>query len=347
VSDARIKLTTYFGEHDRIEGVAVADALLEAYARHGVATSLLLRGTMGFGARHRLRTDRLLTLSEDLPLVSVAVDEQATIDAVLPEVIALHRKGLVTLERARRAGDAVPSGEPAAKLTVYLGRGQRIAGRPAHVAVTDLLHRLGVAGATVLLGVDGTTGGIRTRASFVGPNTRVPVMVIAVGGQASIDEALGALAALAPDAATTVERVAILKRDGALLAEPAALPATDAAGLALWQKLTVFCSEASRGPHGALHAELVRELRRAGAAGATALRGVRGYHGDHRPHGDRLWQLERRVPVLTVLVDEPGRTRRWFELVDALTATTGLVTAETVPALRVTGPAPALADPPG
>ena len=33
-----------------------------------------MRGVEGFGAKHHLRTDRLLTLSEDLPLVSVAVD---------------------------------------------------------------------------------------------------------------------------------------------------------------------------------------------------------------------------------------------------------------------------------
>jgi PII-like signaling protein len=33
-----------------------------------------MRGVEGFGAKHRLRTDRLLTLSEDLPLVSAVVE---------------------------------------------------------------------------------------------------------------------------------------------------------------------------------------------------------------------------------------------------------------------------------
>ena len=45
-------------------------------------TSILLRGVEGFGARHRLRTDRSLTLSEDLPLVAVAVDTRARIEAL-------------------------------------------------------------------------------------------------------------------------------------------------------------------------------------------------------------------------------------------------------------------------
>ena len=68
------------------------------------------------------------------------------------------------------------------------------------------------------------------------------------------------------------------------------------------------------------------------------LRGVWGYHGDHEPHGDSLWQLRRRVPVVTVIVDTPERIRRWFAIVDELTAETGLVTSEQVPALRATGP---------
>ena len=81
------------------------------------------------------------------------------------------------------------------------------------------------------------------------------------------------------------------------------------------------------------------ELRAAGAAGATSLRGIWGYHGDHRPHGDSFWQLRRRVPVVTVLVDRPERIQRWFAIVDALTDETGLVTAEAVPAYRATAAA--------
>ena len=77
MSDEALKLTTYFGERDRFGGGFAADALTAAYARHDLAVSLLMRGVEGFGARQHLRTDRLLTLSEDLPLVSVAVDARA------------------------------------------------------------------------------------------------------------------------------------------------------------------------------------------------------------------------------------------------------------------------------
>src|SRR4051794_9329200 len=91
--------------------------------------------------------------------------------------------------------------------------------------------------------------------------------------------------------------------------------------------------QASHGGHP-LYTQLIGRLRAAGAAGATSMRGVWGFHGDHVPHGDSFWQLRRRVPVLTVIVDTPERTREWFAIADELTDSTGLVTSEMVPVYR-------------
>ena len=330
-----LKLTTYYGERDRANGGFLADAFSEIYARHELQTSVVMRGMEGFGAKHQLRTDRLLTLSEDLPLVSVAVDTRARIEAALAEVVALRFDGLVTLERARLLTGAIGRVEldTATKLTVYVGRGQRIGSKPAHEAVVELLHRRSIAGATTLLGVDGTAHGVRQRAGFLGRNADVPLMVIAVGDGRRIAEVLPELGALLPRPLITLERVQVCKRDGETLAEPSRIAGTDQTGLGIWQKLMVYAGEQSR-----VHHRLVRALRAAGAAGATSLRGVWGYHGDHRPHGDSFWQLRRRVPVLTVIVDTPERARRWYAIVDELTDETGLVTSEIVPAFRATGP---------
>ena len=334
-----LKLTTYFGERDRIDGGFAADALTDVYARHELAVSLLLRGVEGFGLRQHVRTDRLLSLSEDLPLVSVAVDTRPRIEAALEEIGTMPFKGLVTLERARLVRGAPGAIEPHAttKLTVYAGRHERAGGRPVHEAVVALLHRHGVAGATVLLGVDGTVHGRRERARFIGRNEHVPVMIVAVGEGGTIASALPELEALLRRPLLTVERVRVCKRDGVMLAEPEEVPGTDPSGLGLWQKLMVYAGEQSRHAGAPLSAQLVRALRDAGAAGATSLRGTWGYHGDHAPHGDTFWQLRRRVPVVTVVVDTPDRIRRWFAVVDALTDETGLVTSELVPAFRATG----------
>ncbi|HEU4973524.1 MAG TPA: DUF190 domain-containing protein [Baekduia sp.] len=330
-----LKLTTYGGERQRTDGRFVGDALLDLYARHQIRTSLLLRGAQGFGPKHGLRTDRLLTLSEDLPLVSVAVDERARIEALLADVTATEHHGLVTLERARLlTGDI--AGEPlpdAAKLTVYVGRRERIGGAPAHLAICDLLHRRGVAGATVLLGVDGTAHGERRRAAFLGRNAGVPLMVIAVGSAETLTPVLPELGRMLERPLMTVERVTLWRRDGQRLEEPREPAAIDAHGLAIWQKIMVYGSEQAIVDGRPQHQLLVERLRREDAAGATALRGIWGFHGDHPPHGDRLWQLRRHVPAVTVIVDTPERMQRVLPVIEEVTRDRGLVTSELVPAV--------------
>jgi PII-like signaling protein len=176
----------------------------------------------------------------------------------------------------------------------------------------------------VLLGVDGTEHGVRQRAQFFARNADVPLMVISVGDGERIAGLLPELRDVLARPLLTEEKIRVLKRDGERFGEPGADGPL--------QKLMIYASEQAQHDGRPLYAQLVRRLRAAGAAGATSLRGIWGYHGNHAPHGDTLWQLRRRVPVVTVVVDEPDRIARWFEIADELTAETGLVTSEMVPA---------------
>ena len=340
-----LKLTTYFGERDRTEHGLVADELLDIYGAQQLPASILLRGTEGFGRHHHLRTDRLLSLSEDLPVVSVAVDARERIESMLEPVMRIKRKGLITLERARllqgNVGEVrLPEElDEAIKLTVYVGRGEKVSGETAFVAVTQLLYRRGISGATVLLGVDGTRRGRRTRARFFARNADVPVMIVAVGPSERITRVLPELSRLLSEPLMTLERVQVCKRDGVLLATPHELPGTDEHGLAMWQKLMVYTSNAATHEGHALHHAIVRRLRESNGAGATTLTGIFGFHGDHAPHGDKLFQLTRHVPAVTITIDTPERTARSFEIIDELTAEHGLVTSEMVPAMSAVGEA--------
>jgi PII-like signaling protein len=344
VSDGEaLQLSVYFGERRRSGRKLLGDALMDAFARRGLQTSMLMRGIEGFGARHRLQSERLLTLSEDLPLVAVAVDSPARIRACAEEVAELAGHGLVTLERARHASPGRLAGTSPApgeelKLTVLVGRQDRVGGRAAHLAVVELLHRHGVAGATALLGLDGTAGGVRRRARLLSRNARVPTMVVSVGAAERVSAAIGELHEMLPDAMLTLERVRVCRRDGRTVAAPQQPPEPDAEGLAHWQKLTLYTGEQVRHGGEPLYEALVRRLRAEGAAGATVLRGLWGYHGEHPPHGERLWSLRRHVPVVCVVLDTPARMGRWFQIAAELTERTGLVTSEVVPALRASGP---------
>jgi PII-like signaling protein len=205
------------------------------------------------------------------------------------------------------------------------------------MAVCGLLHRRGVAGATALLGVDGTAHGRRERASFFSRNATTPMMVIAVGSGTRIGQVLPELSALLRRPLLTLERVRICKRDGRLLCPPTALPGRDQSGMPLWHKLMVYTSEAALHDGQPVHRAIVRRLRAAGISGATTQRGVWGFHGDHAPHGDRLLQLGRHVPAVTIVIDSPERIAAAFAVIDELTAEQGLVTSETVPAMRPGG----------
>jgi PII-like signaling protein len=340
VTEDCLKLTVYFGESDRVGRHLLSDALFDIFAERSLHASLLLRAVEGFGVKQTLRTDRFLSLSEDLPLVAVAVDRPQAIDAALPEVTRLVEGGLVTVERAKLAhgSDGVEHGGVATKLTIHLGRDERVRGRPAFTAVVDHLRAHGFSGATVLLGVDGTEHGLRRRARFFARNDTVPAVVVSVGPSDAASKALDGLGALARDPIVLVEQVGLCKRDGELLAAPPSIRTTDAAGLDLWQKLTVYGSEQARHEGRPQHLALIAKLRAAGAAGATALRGAWGFSGDHAPHGDRLLAVRRNVPVVTTVIDRPEEIRRWFAIVDECTSETGLVTSEIVPAFRAVAP---------
>ena len=336
-----LKLTTYFGERQRSGDRFVAEAMLDLFGEHQIASSILLRGIAGFGPRHHLRTDQTLSMSEDPPVAVIAVDTRNKIDELLDPVLAIKARGLLTLERARLLTDDIGPVElsdelhEATKLTVYVGRKERVYGVPAYIALCDLMYRRELAGASVFLGVDGTAHGHRQRARFFDRNTDVPVMIIAVGSGERIGRVLPEIGGLIRRPLITLERVRVCKRDGpAAGTTPRVARHRRTRPRSMWQKLMVYTSEAARHGGQPIHRALVRELRqRKSSRGATVLRGIWGFHGDHEPHGDKLFQLARHVPTVTIIVDTPDNIAESFDVIDEFTREQGLVTSEMVPAL--------------
>lgn len=335
-----LKLTAYLAERRRTGDGFVSDVLLGLYEQHRIASSVVLRGIGGFGTGRHLRTDESLSLSEDPPVAITAVDTRARIEELLDPVLAIKQRGLVTLERARLLRDDIrPVQLPddlheAVKLTIYVGRKERVYGVPAHIAICDLMYRRRLAGASVFLGVDGITQGQRQRARFFGRNADVPMMIIAVGSGELIGRVLPELGGLLRRPLFTLERVRVCKRDGELLERPHTLPGIDEHGLPLWQKLMIYTSESARYGRTPIHRAIVQRLRQQKTPdGATVIRGIWGFHGDHHPHGDRLLSVTRHVPVVTIIIDTPANIAESFGVVDELTHDEGLVTSEMVPAL--------------
>ena len=98
-SEAQL-LRIFIGESDRHGGRPLYEVIVELARKKGLAGATVLRGVLGFGANSRIRTTKILRLSEDLPMVIEIVDAEEKISDLLPELDGLIQEGLVTVEKA-------------------------------------------------------------------------------------------------------------------------------------------------------------------------------------------------------------------------------------------------------
>lgn len=94
-------LRIFIGENDRWHGRPLYEVIVMKARELHLAGATVLRGPMGFGAKSRLHTAKILRLSEDLPIVIEIVDSKEKIDELLPHIDVMVTEGLVTLERVQ------------------------------------------------------------------------------------------------------------------------------------------------------------------------------------------------------------------------------------------------------
>ena len=302
-----LKLTTYFGERDRApQRPARRRAARPLRRARRARRACCCAAPRASGACTTCTPTGCSALSEDLPVVSIAVDDAradrgaARAGARRSSAAAWSRSSARACSRGELGARARrPGARHAPKLTVYVGRSERVGSRPAFVAVCELLHRRGVAGATVLLGVDGTARGAPDpRAASLAQRAtcrwRSSPSAPASGSPRSLPELGGLLARAAADARA---RARLQARRASCWRAPHELPGTrrarpgavaEADRLQLARRDSRAAARCTWRSSGA--------CATADAAGATCLRGVWGFHGDHAPHGDRLLQVRRHVP---------------------------------------------------
>lgn len=106
--DTALLVRMYLGDSDTSHGKPLYHAIVEFLRDRGVAGATVIHGIEGFGAKARIHTDRILRLSDDLPVLIEVVDEETRLRELLPELDAMIADGLITVERveviAYRAG---------------------------------------------------------------------------------------------------------------------------------------------------------------------------------------------------------------------------------------------------
>lgn len=96
-----LQLTVYTGDSFRYEGKRLYRAVVELLHAEGIAGATVLHGIEGYGGDKRIHTSRILDLSNDLPVVVIAVDRAKKIEAVLPKLDEMVDKGLITTQPVR------------------------------------------------------------------------------------------------------------------------------------------------------------------------------------------------------------------------------------------------------
>ena len=94
-------LRIFIGESDRWKHQPLYEALVLKAREMHLAGATVLRGPTGYGKSSRLHTSKILRLSFDLPLVIEIVDTEEKLNAFLPVLDEMMKRGLVTLERVR------------------------------------------------------------------------------------------------------------------------------------------------------------------------------------------------------------------------------------------------------
>jgi uncharacterized protein len=98
LSGQALRVTVFIGDDDRIHHRPLYTEIVHRAHAAGLAGASVIRGYEGFGASSLIHTTRLLSLSEDLPVIVIMVDTEDKIRGFLPELESLVTEGLIILD---------------------------------------------------------------------------------------------------------------------------------------------------------------------------------------------------------------------------------------------------------
>jgi PII-like signaling protein len=95
----RTLMRIHVGESDRFEGKPLYQAIVNLFRAEGFFGVTVLRGIGGYGGTSVYHTDKILRLSQDLPVVIEVVEYAERIEAIMPRLETMIEGGLITLEK--------------------------------------------------------------------------------------------------------------------------------------------------------------------------------------------------------------------------------------------------------
>jgi PII-like signaling protein len=90
-------LTIYVDETDLWHGLPLYEAIVRRLRQAEIDGATAQHGMMGYGSHRKVHRKRLFGISDDKPVIISVVDEEPAIRAVLPEIRAMVKEGLLVL----------------------------------------------------------------------------------------------------------------------------------------------------------------------------------------------------------------------------------------------------------
>ena len=97
----RTLMRIHLGESDKWHGKPLHEAIVELLRKEDFSGATVLRGVGGYGGSSVYHTDKLLRLSQDLPIIVEVIESTERIDGILPRLDQMIEGGLITLEKVR------------------------------------------------------------------------------------------------------------------------------------------------------------------------------------------------------------------------------------------------------
>ena len=97
----RTLMRIHIGESDKWHGKPLYEAIIELLRKESFSGVTVLRGVAGYGGSSVYHTDKILRLSQDLPIILEVVETTERIDQILPRLDGMVEGGLITLEKVR------------------------------------------------------------------------------------------------------------------------------------------------------------------------------------------------------------------------------------------------------
>jgi uncharacterized protein len=97
----RTLMRIHIGESDKWQGQPLHEAVVKMLRKEGFSGATVLRGVAGYGGSSVYHTDKLLRLSQDLPIIVEVVEHTDRIETLLPRLDEMVEGGLITLEKVR------------------------------------------------------------------------------------------------------------------------------------------------------------------------------------------------------------------------------------------------------